>query len=129
MPPPRVLGRRGRILVVDDEPMVASAIRRMLAKEHEVIPVTSAREAKDRFRNGERFDLILCDLMMPEITGMELHAELARTAPDQAERMLFMTGGAFTPQARQFLDVVRNPRVEKPFDFASLHALIHNLVR
>jgi len=55
--------------------------------------------------------------------------ELAGTAPDQAERMVFMTGGVFTAQARQFLDVVRNPRVEKPFDFPSLHALIHNLVR
>jgi signal transduction histidine kinase len=129
LPPPRILGRRGRILVVDDEPMVASAIRRALSKEHEVIPVPSAREAKERIRKGERFDLILCDLMMPEITGMELHAELAATAPDQAERMIFMTGGAFTPQARQFLDRVRNPRVEKPFDFPSLQALIHSLVR
>jgi hypothetical protein len=46
----------------------------------------------------------------------------------RAERMVFMTGGAFTAQARQFLDVVRNPRVEKPFDFPSLRALIHNLV-
>jgi signal transduction histidine kinase len=128
-PPPRILGRRARILVVDDEPMVVSAIRRALSREHDVVPAASARDAKDRIANGERFDLILCDLMMPQMTGIELHAELTRTARDQADRIVFMTGGAFTAQARQFLETVRNARVEKPFDFPSLKTLIHSLAR
>lgn len=53
--------------------------------------------------------------MMPEVTGMDLHAELLRLAPEQAEKVVFMTGGAFTSRAREFLDQVRNPRIEKPF--------------
>jgi signal transduction histidine kinase len=122
-------GRRGRILVVDDEVMLGTAIRRMLAAEHDVLAVTSARDAIGRVSSGERFDVILCDLMMPDVTGMDLHAELLRIAPEQAEKMVFMTGGAFTSRAREFLDQVRNPRVEKPFDVGSLKALVHGMLR
>jgi len=66
---------------------------------------------------------------MPQITGMDLHAELARDLPDVAGCMVFMTGGAFTPRARAFLDDVANPRVDKPFDGRALRALIDPLVR
>jgi len=78
-------------------------------------------------RAGERFDVILCDLMMPELTGMDLHAELEKLAPDQAARMVFVSGGAFTPRARDFLDRVPNARVEKPIDFQNLRVLLRNL--
>jgi signal transduction histidine kinase len=122
-------GRRGRILVVDDEAALGTAVRRMLSAEHEVLAVTSARDAIGRVSKGERFDVILCDVMMPEVTGMDLHAELLRLAPEQAENVVFMTGGAFTSRAREFLDQVRNPRVEKPFDVGSLKALVHGMLR
>jgi len=129
-PPAAIVpGRRGRILVVDDEPKLGAAVRRMLSAEHEVLAVTSARDAIGRVSKGERFDIILCDLMMPEMTGMDLHAELLRLAPEQAEKVIFMTGGAFTSRARVFLDQVRNPRVEKPFDVGGLRALVHGMLR
>jgi FixJ family two-component response regulator len=67
--------------------------------------------------------------MMPEITGMDLHAALAKMAPDQADRIVFMTGGAFTTRAREFLGEVRNARLEKPFDVNTLRALIYSLLR
>jgi len=121
--------KEGRILVVDDEPALGTAIRRMLATEHEVLAVTSAREALELISKGERFDVILCDLMMPELTGMDLHAELLEMEPLQASRMIFMTGGAFTGQARDFLAKVRNPRIEKPFDIAGIRPLIDGLLR
>lgn len=124
-----VPGRSGRILVVDDEPMLGTIVQRMLSPEHEVLATTSARDAIDRVSRGERFDIILCDLMMPEVTGMDLHAELLRLAPEQAEKVIFMTGGAFTSRAREFLDQIRNPLVEKPFDAASLRALVHGTLR
>jgi CheY-like chemotaxis protein len=63
--------------------------------------------------------------MMPVMTGMELHEQLRRTAPDQADRIVFLTGGAFTPRARAFLDEVPNPRLEKPFALQTLRALIN----
>lgn len=130
-PPPPVAvvsGRRGRILVVDDERLLGNAVRRMLSAEHEVLAVTSARDAIGLLSQGERFDVIFCDLMMPEVTGMDLHAELLQLAPEQAEKIVFMTGGAFTSQAREFLDHVRNPSVDKPFDRSKLRAIIHDLL-
>ncbi len=72
--------RRGRILIVDDEPLVANVIRRVLAKEHDVVTAIVAREALAMCAAGEKFDLILCDLMMPVMTGMELYHDCRRTS-------------------------------------------------
>ena len=80
-------------------------------------------------RAGERYDVVLCDLMMPEMSGMDLYAELGRLAPEQVDRMIFLTGGAFTPRAREFLEQIPNPRIEKPVDFQNLRALMKNLLR
>ncbi len=120
--------RRGRVLVVDDEPSVAAAIRRVLASQHDVVVRGSAEEALDAIGRGERFDAILCDLMMPRMTGMELHETLAQVAPEQAARMVVLTGGAFTDRAREFLDRVPLPRCEKPFDAGGLRALVRKVV-
>jgi PAS domain S-box-containing protein len=120
--------RRARVLVVDDEPQLAPAIGRMLEAEHEVSINTSAADALGRVLGGERFDLILCDLMMPQMTGMQLHAALVEKAPTQAERMVFLTGGAFTPGARAFLEAVPNEYLEKPFDREQLRALVNRKV-
>jgi DNA-binding NtrC family response regulator len=128
-PRPPATGRRGRVLVVDDEPGIGSAVRRLLSREHEVIVLTSAREARDRIAKGERFDAIVCDLMMPEMTGMDLHAELVATAPEQAERMILLTGGAYTDRAAEFLRSVPNARVEKPFDPDALREVVRGVVK
>ncbi len=121
--------RRGRVLVVDDELSVGNALRRILAGEHDVVALTSARDAHDRIKAGERFDVIVCDLMMPEMTGMDLHAALQSGAPDQASRMVFLTGGAFTDKAKAFLTSVTNPQMEKPFDTSALRALVRARVQ
>lgn len=122
------VSRRGRILIVDDEPLVSQAIRRALQREHEVMALTSAREAYTRLTRGEQFDLILCDIMMPEMSGIDLHSELARALPELAERMVFLTGGAFTPRAREFLSQIKNPCVEKPFLPRDLQELVRSLL-
>ncbi|HEX8436593.1 response regulator, partial [Archangium sp.] len=119
---------RGRLLVVDDEPLIGMAIRRMLQREHEVVTLTSAREAQARLLGGERFDIILCDVMMPEMSGVELHQGLARHVPEMAERIVFLTGGAFTPDARAFLSHVGNRQVEKPFSSEKLRELVQSLL-
>jgi two-component system, cell cycle sensor histidine kinase and response regulator CckA len=121
--------RRGRILVVDDEATVARAIARALGRFHQVATVRSGQEALVALRSGAAFDLILCDVMMPDMTGAELYDELARTMPEMAAAMVFMTGGAFTPAARAFLDRVPNERVEKPIDTKGLLALMNRLLR
>ena len=118
--------RRRKILVVDDQPMLTKAIRRMLSY-HDVTTVGSAKEGLAKIEQGERYDVILTDLMMPEVSGMEMRDLLAKLAPDQVDRMVFMTGGAFTSKAREFFDRVSNPTIEKPFDtalFAVIDALL-----
>jgi CheY-like chemotaxis protein/signal transduction histidine kinase len=121
--------RRGRVLVVDDEELIGSAVRRILGREHEVRAVTRAQEALAAIEAGERWDLILCDLMMPIMTGMDLHAALSAAAPEQAARMVFLTGGAFTTAARAFLDAVPNVRMDKPFDAHALRAFVNERLR
>ena len=116
--------RRGSILVVDDEEIVLRAVNRCLAKEHDVEISASAEGALALCRSGRKFDLILCDLMMPVMTGMDLHRELAQVAPDQADRMVFLTGGAFTPNGRAFLSEPPKENIEKPFDSANLRAIV-----
>jgi PAS domain S-box-containing protein len=113
--------RRGRILVVDDEPLVGRAVSRTLASSHEVVVLTSALAALERLTSpDETFDAVLCDLMMPEMTGMELYARLVAAAPALAARTIFLTGGAFTGPARAFLDGVPNACLEKPFEPGAL---------
>jgi signal transduction histidine kinase len=122
------LARRGSVLVIDDEPTVGSAIKRALGHEHDVLTTPSAEEALRQVAAGRRYDLIICDLMMPQMTGMDLYTELHILAPEQAHRMVFLTGGAFTPRAREFLDQITNPRIEKPFEIDALRAIVNDRV-
>jgi CheY-like chemotaxis protein len=133
-PPPRAepkpsapFSSRRRVLVLDDDDGILLAIRRVLGREHEVVTLDSAHTAVDRLATGERFDLILCDLLMPQMSGMAFYEVLRRTNVDQADRIAFLTGSAFTRTAREFLDVVPNPCIQKPFDAAELRARVREL--
>jgi PAS domain S-box-containing protein len=121
--------RRGRVLVIDDEESLAQAVRRFLATDHEVEALTNGREALERIIAGTRYDVILCDLMMPQMTGMEVHEAILRIDPSQARRMVFLTGGAFTQSAREYIENVPNQRIEKPFDLKALRNLVNELIR
>lgn len=120
---------RGRILLVDDEPFILRIVQLVLGKDHEVVTRESAVEALALISSGERFDLILCDLMMPQMTGVELHGKLNHMAPEQAERMIFLTGGAFTPASQQFLADSSIEYIEKPFDSTNLRAIVQRHLR
>jgi signal transduction histidine kinase len=122
------LPKRGRLLVVDDEPMVGRAIRRMLGKEHDVVLAGRGSDAIDAIKGGEHFDVILCDLMMPDVTGMDLFEVLSRDMPAEADRIIFLTGGAFTPAARAFLEKLPGRWLEKPFDPNKLRAALRERI-
>src|SRR5260370_29319998 len=119
---------QGRILVVDDEPIVCFSLERLLSKEGEVIAMTSARQALAAIAAGARFDVILCDLMLPEMDGPALHDALRNISPMQAERMVFVTGGGFTAWARYLLASLGNPRLGKPFSIDSLLTTVRGLI-
>jgi len=122
-------GVRGRILVIDDEPLIGAVIRRSLAAEHDVVATTNGADALEKLALGEKFDVILCDLMMPQMTGVELYAELKALGGDWTDRLVFLTGGAFTPATRSFLETVPNETLEKPFDRNQLRAVINGRLR
>lgn len=116
--------RRGHILVVDDDAMAARVVGRVLGPHHDIVDVRSGKDAMNRLRSGERFDLVLCDLMMPEMTGMDLFDEVKRAGLDVANRMVFMTGGAVTKRAREFVASLPDRWLEKPFDAETLRSLV-----
>ena len=116
-------GRKPTALVVEDELALGRVLERILAP-HRVVAVARAREALARIEAGERFDLVLCDVMMPEMTGMDLYNHLLASHPEIARGMVFITGGAFTSTAREFLEKVPNRRLDKPVESDILRALV-----
>ncbi|MBC7543038.1 MAG: response regulator [Candidatus Sericytochromatia bacterium] len=115
---------RRRLLVIDDEATLGRALTRALASTHEVEVHTDARTALDALMSGARYDRILCDLMMPVMSGMDFHAEICHLLPTLADTIIFCTGGAFTPGAEAFLARIPNPRLEKPFALVVLRELL-----
>ena len=115
---------RSRILMIDDEAAVGRSIRLLLSPDHEVVNVTRALDGLAQLEAGQTFDMILCDVMMPEMSGIELFAQLQARFPSYTQRTVFMTGGAFTSQAREALESLGTPRLEKPFSETQLRTMI-----
>ncbi len=128
-PAPQVSSRggQGRVLVVDDERPVADAIERLL-RGYLVTQALDGDEALECCRR-QRFDAIVCDLVMPRRSGWELYAALQVERPGQEERMIFVTAGASMSAARNFLASVANPVLEKPFDPHALRSAVRGLCR
>ncbi len=116
-----------RILVVDDERAIREIVRRMLAT-HEVVDTACGEEAQAILEKDQAFDLILCDLMMPNMTGMDLHEWLVAEHPELARDLVFITGGAFTPRAAEYVKKVENRQLEKPLNKLSFKNTIHELI-
>lgn len=129
VPPPsmsairRAAGARLSILVVDDEPVIARLIQKALV-DHDVTIANDGREAV-ALMGENAYDVILCDLIMPEMTGMDVYRAALQRANPVHERIVFMTGGAFTQRARDFLQSVPNLRIEKPFELGHLERTIY----
>jgi len=122
-PPLVYAGARARVVVVDDEPLVGRSIRRAL-RHHDVQVFSSGKEAIDALCSAEPFDVVFCDLMMPEVSGMEVFATVVERRPEIASRFVFMTGGAFTQQAREFLKQTHLVCLEKPFELHQIRDLV-----
>ena len=115
-----------RVLVIDDEPLLGKSLRRAL-HEHEVIVTEDPAHALELCSQTD-FDVIVCDLMMPGISGEQVHDTLRERAPELAARMIFMTGGAFTQAAQRFLDRIDNPVLTKPFSPNDLRVAVRRML-
>ena len=119
---------RGRILIVDDEDGFRTAMSQMLC-DHVTVEASTGEEARQILQGDQAFDLIVCDVMMPGVSGMDLHAWLSELNPQLAGQVIFVTGGAFTPRAREYLGRIDNIRLEKPFDVADFKKIVRDRVR
>jgi CheY-like chemotaxis protein len=114
--------------VVDDEPRSACVIAELLSSHH-VTLAHSGREAITRLDGNTAFDAIVCDLQMNDGTGIDVYEHIVAHAPTLAERVIFMTGGAFTERAKDFLDRCPRPVLEKPFPAAELVMLVSSVTQ
>jgi CheY-like chemotaxis protein len=119
---------KGRILVVDDEEGIRSILLRMQGEPHALALLSSGEEAQELLERDRNFDVLLLDVMMPRMSGMELHAWLQQKDPALAARIVFMTGGAFTPRAAAYLARAKNTRIEKPFDMVGFPKMVEQLI-
>lgn len=116
-----------RVLVVDDEPLIARAIKRALAPF--IVHIANDGEEALATLANHTFDAILCDLMMPRISGADLYAHIERNLPHLLNRIVFMTGGAFSEWSQQFLESVNCPVLEKPFQPLQLRECIESVAK
>jgi PAS domain S-box-containing protein len=114
----------GRGIIIDDEPAVLRALERQLSEAYRVETFQSAGDALEGLDQGEKPCFILCDLQMPQISGVEFYRRLQESGSGLDERVVFMTGGAFTEGVQEFLDSVDRPVIEKPFSLAELLEVI-----
>ncbi len=117
---PRGAGPRPRVLFIDDEPGVLRAVRRAIGRDVELVTCDSGRAALEKISRDGRFDLVITDLMMPGLSGMDVFSALQKTHPELANGMLFTTGGAFTPEARALTDSFGDRVVPKPVGASEL---------
>ncbi|HVY29290.1 MAG TPA: PAS domain S-box protein [Polyangiaceae bacterium] len=120
--------RRGKILVIDDEPIVAKLLERVLSREHQVDVAADGEQALALLASRPDYDVVLCDLMMPHMNGMELFQRIARDAPGLTDRFVFMTGGTTRADAQAFLDSVPNEKLYKPFSVPNVRSLVSRLL-
>jgi PAS domain S-box-containing protein len=126
---PSRIARRAKVLVVDDEVGIGATIRELLSPIHDVTAVSTATEGLELVERGAGYDVILCDLMMPTVSGMAFHDRVRALHPGMEDRMVFMTGGAFTQAAADFLARVPNPRIEKPFSLSTIEEVVASMAR
>lgn len=112
--------RRGRLLVIDDEPMLLRAVTSALDDAHEVVTALGGEEALALLEHDRAFDLIICDLQMPVLDGVSIYEAVAAATPERLGSLVFMTGGAVTARAQTFLARTRPRVIEKPLELDTL---------
>jgi len=115
---------RARILVIDDEPLLGRTLSFMLEERHDVVVIGNGREALGRLERDSDFDLVLCDLDMPEVTGQTVYETMTRLHPKLASRFVLMTGGACARWAEEFLAGYPGVQLDKPFSSEDVEQIL-----
>ena len=116
-----------KVLVVDDEPLLGQTIQLGLDDEFSIELASNGKEALDYLFGEQTFDLILCDLSLPDISGAQVYTEVAARAPQYVQRFVVMTGGAFSAELQNFMSGYQGRVLNKPFTLNELEALAREL--
>ncbi len=121
---------RGRVLVVDDDPQVAQAIRRVLDREHDVVVVHGGREAIVTLESEQRqdFDLILCDMHMPGLSGPEVFLYVSEHCPTLVPSIVFLSGSILSAEEQAFFTSSGRPAIAKPFNVGDFLGFVRDFV-
>jgi len=119
---------RGRLLVVDDEADLCEVLQESLADAADVVTTTDAHRALEWLVAGERFDMILCDMNMPKMSGRDFHKRLTKMSPEQADRLVLMSGG-YTPDSGAAGALQHGVVLEKPFEIEEVRTLLRETMR
>jgi PAS domain S-box-containing protein len=111
-----------RVLVVDDEPLIREMVCDALS-QHEVTAVATGSEALAEIMAHD-WDLILCDMILPELSGLDVYREVEQQRPEVLDKLVFMTGGEFTRKGPRLPSGARVRRLEKPFSIKALRSLV-----
>ena len=118
-----------RVLIVDDEPVLTMILAKARDHQFEITRAHSGGEGKQLIDAAQvPFDAIVCDVMMPEGTGIEVYEHVRRKHRSLAPKIVFITGGAFTERTRSFLEAIDNPRLDKPFPPHALVPVLERLI-
>jgi len=121
-------GALSRVLVIDDDTAVAKMIAHILRASHEVVTEISPGSAMARLTSGDPFDLILCDITMPEMSGIQVYEAMHAIGRHISARFVFMTGGGLSTEEDGYLSQAGVPRLEKPFRPAELRSRVRELI-
>lgn len=115
-----------RILIIDDEENILQVMRQALQREgYEIDTVLDALKGLSILSSSE-YDLVICDIAMARMNGIEFFREIEERLPGMADRILFMTGGILSPSIQKFIQERRVSIIEKPFNFSSLFQGVHD---
>jgi CheY-like chemotaxis protein len=121
--------KKGRILVVDDEPGVRILLDRALTRDgHTVVTVADAGSAKDKLDAGEAYDVIITDVRMPGMNGIELYSRVVEQKPEMKNRIIFVTGDVMGMDIRTFLAQNKLPYLAKPFNIEAIKQQVSSIM-
>lgn len=119
---------RPRVLVIDDEPLLGQTLKLGLEEAFDVEIELSGQRGLGRLLAGESFEVIFCDLSLPDLSGMDIFARAIEKRPDLSRTFVVMTGGAVTPEAYEFVENYLGPVLEKPFSLTTVERLMDELL-
>lgn len=119
------------VLLIDDEATIRAAMRRFFARRGwQVEEAEDGQAALELLLASDReFDVVISDLRMPGLSGIELHDRLMELRPELLDRLVFSTGDVASRDAADFLERCRRPVLQKPFELSELLAVVERVRR